>query len=183
MGLFGPKIQPPRNFRFAFFSFAEAMFIESVCRKLRGASGVFPDNRPYPREPLHPSAIAVFDGEPRSRVLIESPRRIVAGLKAKNGFSRLENFYQKMPEGFRAIHKDDPMRIEFWSFDDADEASREIAGKLAQRIDTPVDWHGPEKLAQYLQDLGEALESGQSPEVGLDAVMVLLERLGRVRSS
>ena len=170
MGLFGPKIPPTRNFRFAFFSFAEALFIEAICRKLRGASGVFPDQRPYPREPLHPSAIALFEGEPKKRVLIESPRRVAAGLKAKNGFSKLETFYRKMPEGFRAVHKGDPLSIEFWSFGEEDEESRDIANKLAQRIETPVEWLGRDILSAQFNELRGLLASAENVGEGLDAV-------------
>jgi len=126
---------------------------------------------------LHPSAIALFEGEPKKRVLIESPRRVAAGLKAKGGFSKLETFYRKMPEGFRTVHKGDPLSIEFWSFGEVDEESRDIAHKLAQRIDTPVEWLERDKLSAHLEELRELLSSAENADEGLDAVVVLLNSL------
>ena len=82
-----------------------------------------------------------------------------------------------MPDGFRAVHKDDPMRIEFWSFGDEDEASRDIASKLAQRIETPVEWLGPEKLRALLAQLQSGLSDGDVVAAGLDGVLALLGSL------
>lgn len=177
MGLTPNRRPPLRSFRFEFFHFAEALVIESVLRRVRGAQQVFPTGRPFPKKPAHPSAIALFDDEPRRRLLIESPRRVAAGLRAKRGFSKLEAFYGEMIAGMRKAHKGDPLALEFWSFDDDDQAREAITTKLARRLDAPVEWVAPHQIADWVEALRHTLGDVPAERDDLCALLALLDRL------
>jgi len=177
MSLQQPRRPTHRSFHFEWFTFAEALVVEALLHHVRGAKRVHPTGHPFPRRPPHPGAVALFDGEPPRRLLVDSPRRVVSGLQVKGGFGKLERLYGEMIRGFQAAHKGAPLGLEFWCFEDPETCRVDVLGKLAPRLPVPTRVVGPERIASDLVRL-QLMTAGASPtRDGLLSVLALLREL------
>jgi len=176
MGLRAPKKEALRSFRFEFMTFAEALVVEAVMRQNRGAKSVFPRGRPFPKGLAHPSAIALITEPEHSRILVDSARRIPAGLKIKGGFSKLRDYYAEMIMGMQKAHKGQPVGLEIWSFEEG--GREDIAEKLGKQFNIPFRWLGPAEIKAELKELRGKLSQENSDQDNLEAVLTLLMRMG-----
>ncbi len=175
MGLQQGRRDPLPFLRYENLSFAEALVLDAVVRHVRGAA-LHPRGRAFPKTPLHPSAIAVFPGDPPRRVLIDSARRLEQGIKMKRGFSRLESFYRTLVQGFLRAHKDQPLELEFWSFEPPPAGRPDLADKLARRLPVPVRFLGPAVIGEQLRRLKPELSDADDLRAVLGLVSALQAR-------
>lgn len=145
-------------------------------RQNRSAKSVFPRGRPFPKGLAHPSAIALITEPEHSRILVDSARRIPAGLKIKGGFSKLRDYYAEMIMGMQKAHKGQPLCLEVWSFEEG--GREDIAEKLGKQFNIPFRWLGPAEIKAELKELRGKLSPENSDQDNLEAVLTLLMRLG-----
>ena len=175
MGLRAPKRGTLRSFHFEYMTFAEALVVEAVMRQNRGAKSVFPRGRPFPKGLAHPSAIALITEPEHSRILVDSARRLPAGLKMKGGFSKLKEYYAEMILGMKKAHKGQPLSLEIWSFED--EGRQDIAEKLGKQFDIPFRWLGPAEIKAEVKELRGKVSPEDSDRENLEAIIALLSQL------
>jgi hypothetical protein len=156
-------------------TFAEALVVEAVMRQNRGAKSVFPRGRPFPKGLAHPSAIALITEPEHSRILVDSARRIPAGLKIKGGFSKLREYYAEMIMGMQKAHKGQPLCVEIWSFEEG--GREDIAEKMGKQFDISFRWLGPDEIRSEMKELRGKISPEDSDQENLEAVIALLSGL------